>query len=88
VNDAGVVHIGIGIVIVAVSCSSIRGIEWQAMKRSVVTGASFTRSLIKIRMSGIDAATLASASSAGDWAEVLFEEVRASHFATISRVSN
>jgi hypothetical protein len=29
-----------------------------------------------IRMSGIDAATLASASGAGDWAEVLFEEVR------------
>ena len=32
--------------------------------------------LTHIRMSGIDAATLASASGAGDWAEVLFEEVR------------
>jgi hypothetical protein len=50
--------------------------------------ALLTRSLTKIRMSGIDAATIASASSAGDWAEVLFEEVRASHFATIPTVNN
>ena len=50
--------------------------------------ALLTRSLTKIRMSGIDAATIASASSAGDWAEVLFEEVCASHFATIPTVNN
>jgi hypothetical protein len=39
----------------------------------------------ELRMSG-DSVTLAAASSAGDWAEVLFEEVPAPHFQSLDGI--